>query len=105
MPQIHFSFELLIFLNFAPETFLGEVRIRFVRILIGLGLTWFTRYWFPEESIYSLDKPFIMVGPEVSIITFEAMDRARCIQLFSGREVAPVVVSLHPDDLIFLDTS
>ncbi|XBI46528.1 hypothetical protein VPH35_110758 [Triticum aestivum] len=59
MPQIHFSFELLIFLNFAPETFLGEVRIRSVRILIGLGLTWFTRYWFPEESISPLAKPFI----------------------------------------------
>jgi Tat protein translocase TatC len=59
MPQMLFSFELLIFLNFAPETFLGEVRIRSVRILIGLGLTWFTRYWFPEESISPLAKPFI----------------------------------------------
>ena len=59
MPQIHFSFELLIFLNFAPETFLGEVRIRSVRILIGLGLTWFTRYWFPEELISPLAKPFL----------------------------------------------
>ncbi|KAI5017306.1 hypothetical protein ZWY2020_042194 [Hordeum vulgare] len=43
MPQIHFYFELLIFFKFAPETFLGEVRIRSVWILIGLGLTWFTR--------------------------------------------------------------
>jgi Tat protein translocase TatC len=59
MPQMLFSFELLIFLNFAPETFLGEVRIRSVRILIGLGLTWFTCYWFPEESISPLAKPFI----------------------------------------------
>jgi Tat protein translocase TatC len=59
MPQMLFSFELLIFLNFAPETFLGEVRIRSVRILIGLGLTWFTRYWFSEESISPLAKPFI----------------------------------------------
>jgi Tat protein translocase TatC len=59
MPQMLFSFELLIFLNFAPETFLGEVRIRSVRILIGLGLTWFTCYWFPEESISLLAKPFI----------------------------------------------
>jgi Tat protein translocase TatC len=59
MPKMHFSFELLIEWNFAPETFLGEVRIRSVRILIGLGLTWFTRYWFPEESISPLAKPFL----------------------------------------------
>nr|YP_010987420.1 transport membrane protein [Chloranthus spicatus]WON65839.1 transport membrane protein [Chloranthus spicatus] len=45
--------------HFAPETILGEVRIRSVRILIGLGLTWFTRYWFPEESISPLAKPFL----------------------------------------------
>uniref|UniRef100_A0A6N2NG94 MttB n=1 Tax=Salix viminalis TaxID=40686 RepID=A0A6N2NG94_SALVM len=37
----------------------GEVRIRSVRILIGLGLTWFTRYWFPEELISPLAKPFL----------------------------------------------
>ncbi|KAK6117475.1 hypothetical protein DH2020_048802 [Rehmannia glutinosa] len=36
-----------------------EVRIRSVRILIGLGLTWFTRYWFPEELISPLAKPFL----------------------------------------------
>ena len=46
-------------MNFAPETILGEVRIRSVRILIGLGLTWFTRYWFPEELISTLAKPFL----------------------------------------------
>ncbi|XP_057251641.1 uncharacterized tatC-like protein ymf16 [Beta vulgaris subsp. vulgaris] len=45
--------------DFALETILGEVRIRFVRILIGLGLTWFTRYWFPEELIFPLAKPFL----------------------------------------------
>ncbi|YP_009477622.1 Sec-independent protein translocase (mitochondrion) [Nymphaea colorata] len=45
--------------NLALETILGEVRIRSVWILIGLGLTWFTRYWFPEESIYPLTKPFL----------------------------------------------
>ena len=56
---MHLSFELLIEWNFAPETFLGEVRIRSVRILIGLGLTWFTRYWFSEESISPLAKPFL----------------------------------------------
>jgi Tat protein translocase TatC len=45
--------------HFAPETSLGEVRIRSLRILIGLGLTWFTRYWFPEELISPLAKPFL----------------------------------------------
>lgn len=57
--QRFFSFELLIEFHFAPETILGEVRIRSVRILIGLGLTWFTRYWFPEESISLSAKPFL----------------------------------------------
>nr|WOH22568.1 transport membrane protein [Gastrodia javanica] len=45
--------------SFALETILGEVRIRFVWILIGLGLTWLTRYWFPEESIFPLAQPFL----------------------------------------------
>nr|WGH58902.1 MttB [Sapria himalayana] len=27
--------------------------------MIGLGLTWFTRYWFPEELISPLAKPFL----------------------------------------------
>nr|WOE90419.1 transport membrane protein [Ventilago leiocarpa] len=45
--------------HFASETILGEVRIRSVRLLIGLGLTWFTRYWFPEELISPLAKPFL----------------------------------------------
>ncbi|XP_058764370.1 uncharacterized tatC-like protein ymf16 [Vicia villosa] len=40
----------------------GEVRIRSVRILIGLGLTWFTRYWFPEELISPLAKPFLTLS-------------------------------------------
>ncbi|KAI5382390.1 putative tatC-like protein ymf16 (mitochondrion) [Lathyrus oleraceus] len=39
-----------------------EVRIRSVRILIGLGLTWFTRYWFPEELISPLAKPFLTLS-------------------------------------------
>ena len=59
MPKMHLSFELLIEWNFALETFLGEVRIRFVWILIGLGLTWFTCYWFSEELIFLLAKPFL----------------------------------------------
>lgn len=53
----HISYEF----HFAPETILGEVRIRSVRILIGLGLTWFTRYWFPEELISLLAKPFLIL--------------------------------------------
>nr|YP_008080927.1 transport membrane protein [Butomus umbellatus]AFY16544.1 transport membrane protein [Butomus umbellatus] len=57
--SIVLSFEFLLEWNFAPETLFGEVRIRGVRILIGLGLTWFTRYWFPEESISLLAKPFL----------------------------------------------
>nr|QXE44333.1 Sec-independent protein translocase protein [Welwitschia mirabilis] len=36
----------------------GEAYIRFVRILTGLSLTWFTRYCFSEESIFPLAKPF-----------------------------------------------
>nr|AJP34454.1 transport membrane protein [Silene noctiflora] len=36
-----------------------EVRIRLVRIGIGLGCTWFTRYCFTEEIIFSLAKPFL----------------------------------------------
>uniref|UniRef100_UPI002411508F Sec-independent protein translocase n=1 Tax=Plantago ovata TaxID=185002 RepID=UPI002411508F len=45
--------------HFATEPILREVRIRSVRILIGLGLTWFTRYLFPEEFIFLLAKPFL----------------------------------------------
>lgn len=59
MPQIKVSFELLIEFHFTPETILGEVRIRPVRIFIRLGLTWFTRHWLPEESISLLAKPFL----------------------------------------------
>lgn len=59
------SFELLIYISyefyFALETILGEVRIRFVWILIGLGLTWFTCYWFSEELIFLLAKPFLIL--------------------------------------------
>uniref|UniRef100_UPI002E7A3EFC transport membrane protein n=1 Tax=Meniocus linifolius TaxID=457770 RepID=UPI002E7A3EFC len=45
--------------HFASETILGEVRIRSLRILIGLGLTWFTCYWFSEELISPLASPFL----------------------------------------------
>lgn len=30
--------------------------------MIGLGLTWFTRYWFPEELISPLAKPFLTLS-------------------------------------------
>lgn len=53
------TFELLISFSFALETILVEVRIRSLRILLGLLLTWFTSYWFPEESIFLLAKPFL----------------------------------------------
>nr|QXI86681.1 MttB [Lactuca sativa var. capitata] len=59
------SFELLIYIfyefYFVLEIILGEVRIRFVWILIGLGLTWFTCYWFSEELIFLLAKPFLIL--------------------------------------------
>ncbi len=41
-------------LNFAPETLIGEVRIRSVRILIDLGLTWFTRDLVPGKVNLSM---------------------------------------------------
>uniref|UniRef100_A0A3Q7JAQ9 ATP synthase YMF19-like N-terminal domain-containing protein n=1 Tax=Solanum lycopersicum TaxID=4081 RepID=A0A3Q7JAQ9_SOLLC len=46
-----------------PTLFYAEVKRtqadRSVRVLISLGLTWFTRYWFPEELISPLAKPFL----------------------------------------------
>ncbi|KAL2923507.1 putative tatC-like protein ymf16, partial [Bienertia sinuspersici] len=45
--------------DFALENIIEEFRICFVQILIGLGLTWFTRYWFLEELIFPLAKPFL----------------------------------------------
>nr|YP_010881093.1 Sec-Y independent protein translocase component [Moerckia flotoviana]QDE10639.1 Sec-Y independent protein translocase component [Pallavicinia lyellii]WIA66595.1 Sec-Y independent protein translocase component [Moerckia flotoviana] len=45
-------------MNFVLKTILEEVRIRVFRILIRSSFTWFTRYWFPEEFILSLAKPF-----------------------------------------------
>ena len=52
---IYISYEF----HFALETILGEVRIRSIRILIDLGLTWFMRYWFSEELISPLAKPLL----------------------------------------------
>ena len=63
LASFYLSFELLLTisyeLNLASEPILEEVRIRSVRILIGLGLTWFTCYWFPEEFISPLAKAFL----------------------------------------------
>ena len=53
--HIYISYEF----HFALETILREVRICSVRILICLGLTWFTRYWFPKELISPLAKPLL----------------------------------------------
>ena len=50
-------------MNKKRKDYLGEVRIRSVRILIGLGFTWFTCYWFPEELISPLAKPFLTTQP------------------------------------------
>nr|YP_010881052.1 Sec-Y independent protein translocase component [Apopellia endiviifolia]WIA66185.1 Sec-Y independent protein translocase component [Apopellia endiviifolia]WIA66226.1 Sec-Y independent protein translocase component [Apopellia endiviifolia]WIA66472.1 Sec-Y independent protein translocase component [Apopellia endiviifolia]WIA66513.1 Sec-Y independent protein translocase component [Apopellia endiviifolia]WIA66554.1 Sec-Y independent protein translocase component [Apopellia endiviifolia] len=45
-------------MNFVSKTISEEVRIRVFRILICSSFTWFTRYWFPEEFIFLLAKPF-----------------------------------------------
>ncbi|CAL9167570.1 unnamed protein product [Musa hybrid cultivar] len=61
MPYLesHFPLNYSLEWNIASDTILGEVRIRSVRILIGLGFTWFTCYWFSEELISPLAKPFL----------------------------------------------
>ena len=61
MPYLesHFPLNYSLEWNIASDTILGEVRIRSVRILIGLGFTWFTCYWFSEEFISPLAKPFL----------------------------------------------
>nr|YP_010881135.1 Sec-Y independent protein translocase component [Pallavicinia lyellii]WIA66637.1 Sec-Y independent protein translocase component [Pallavicinia lyellii] len=45
-------------MNFVLKTILEEVRIRVFWILICPSFTWFTCYWFPEEFILLLAKPF-----------------------------------------------
>lgn len=61
MPYLesHFPLNYSLEWNIALDTILGEVRIRSVWILIGLGFTWFTCYWFSEEFIFLLAKPFL----------------------------------------------
>nr|YP_009277463.1 Sec-independent protein translocase protein [Psilotum nudum]AOH05933.1 Sec-independent protein translocase protein [Psilotum nudum] len=46
-------------MNLGTKTIMEESRIRGFRILIRFSLTWLSRYWFPEEFILSLAKPFI----------------------------------------------
>uniref|UniRef100_UPI0030FE3BDF Sec-Y independent protein translocase component n=1 Tax=Cyathodium cavernarum TaxID=351593 RepID=UPI0030FE3BDF len=46
-------------MNFVLKTILEEVRIRVFWILIRFSFTWFTCYWFSEELILLLAKPFL----------------------------------------------
>nr|P38459.1 RecName: Full=Uncharacterized tatC-like protein ymf16; AltName: Full=ORF 244 [Marchantia polymorpha] len=46
-------------MNFVLKTILEEVRIRVFWILICFSFTWFTCYWFSEEFIFLLAKPFL----------------------------------------------
>nr|ADT62131.1 SecY-independent transporter protein [Isoetes engelmannii] len=48
-------------LNFVLETIQEEFIIRFFWILICFSLTWFTCYWFSEELIFLLAKPFLIL--------------------------------------------
>ncbi|RZC85132.1 hypothetical protein C5167_007744 [Papaver somniferum] len=58
--------------NSPMETILGEVRIRFMWTSFGLGMTWFTCYWFSEEFIFLLAKPFLTLNSDSHFV---------CIQL------------------------
>ncbi|KAI3897809.1 hypothetical protein MKX03_013715 [Papaver bracteatum] len=53
-------------------TILGEARIRFMWTSFGLGMTWFTCYWFSEEFIFLLAKPFLTLNSDSHFV---------CIQL------------------------
>jgi len=53
---------LIVTIHFILHRILGEVRIRSIRIVIGIGLTWFTCYWLPKELIFLLAKPFISLS-------------------------------------------
>nr|ULQ69831.1 transport membrane protein [Prionium serratum] len=58
----------------APETLLGEVRIRSLRILIGLVLTWLTRYRFSEELISLLASPFLTLPLDSSFVRTQSTE-------------------------------
>ncbi|TMW99985.1 hypothetical protein EJD97_001562, partial [Solanum chilense] len=60
--------------HFAPETILGKVRICSIWVLIGLGLTWFTRYWIPKELIYPLFKPFLTLTLDSYFVHTQSTD-------------------------------
>nr|YP_009277432.1 Sec-independent protein translocase protein [Ophioglossum californicum]YP_010439850.1 Sec-independent protein translocase protein [Ophioglossum vulgatum]AOH05902.1 Sec-independent protein translocase protein [Ophioglossum californicum]UTD44896.1 Sec-independent protein translocase protein [Ophioglossum vulgatum] len=46
-------------MNFVPKTIMEELRIRVPWILICFSLTRLSCYWFSEELLFSLAKPFI----------------------------------------------
>ncbi|KAI3924593.1 hypothetical protein MKX01_003733 [Papaver californicum] len=58
--------------NSTLGTILEEVRIRFMWTSFGLGMTWFTCYWFSEEFIFLLAKPFLTLNSDSHFV---------CIQL------------------------
>ncbi|XP_026426913.1 uncharacterized protein LOC113322933 isoform X2 [Papaver somniferum] len=58
--------------NSPLKTILQEVRIRFLWTSFGLGVTWFTCYWFSEEFIFLLAKPFLTLNSDSHFV---------CIQL------------------------
>ncbi|KAI3978195.1 hypothetical protein MKX01_013026 [Papaver californicum] len=58
--------------NSPRETILGEVRIRFMWTSFGLGMTWFTCYWFSEKPIFLLANPFLTLNSDSHFV---------CIQL------------------------
>ncbi|KAI3972368.1 hypothetical protein MKW92_021344 [Papaver armeniacum] len=58
--------------NSPLQTILGELRIRFMWTSFGLGMTWFTCYWFSEEFIFLLAKPFLTLNSDSHFV---------CIQL------------------------
>nr|WRW54040.1 transport membrane protein [Mesembryanthemum crystallinum] len=65
------SFEWLIYPLLFLET---EVRVRLVWLLLGLGLTWFTRYRFPEELIFPLAKPFLSLPLDSSFVRTQSTE-------------------------------
>ncbi|XAR51033.1 hypothetical protein NMG60_11005534 [Bertholletia excelsa] len=87
--------------HFALETILGEVRIRSVRILIGLGLTWFTRYWFPEdcygEQRTKYNRLLQLSGSRFSLFLFLTLSRV--VPMFGTFHTSwvPVIVICLPE--------
>ncbi|KAI4963635.1 hypothetical protein ZWY2020_011261, partial [Hordeum vulgare] len=82
-----FSFELLVF-EFEPETFLGEVGIRSVRILIGL------------ESISPLAKPFITLPLDSYFVCTQSTEPPRHIILHLSGSRFSLFLLLTPPRLV-----